>query len=99
MRIALMQAGWMLLGAPYVNTLIFFAGCSILSAVQLFYFGTYLPHRGPHVNEHRARSNDFSTLWSFLTCYHFGYHLEHHRYPMVPWWRLPTARKLTEAAA
>lgn len=26
---------------------------------------------------------------SFLTCYYFGYHLEHHLYPNVPWWRLP----------
>jgi fatty acid desaturase len=23
-----------------------------------------------------------------LTCYFFGYHLEHHQYPTLPWWRL-----------
>ena len=25
---------------------------------------------------------------SFLSCYHFGRHLEHHAFPGVPWWRL-----------
>lgn len=68
---------------------------SLLSTLQLFYFGTYLPHRHDDeafVDEHRATSNDFSPLVSFLTCYHFGYHHEHHRHPGVPWWRLPAVR-------
>ena len=45
-------------------------------------------------NSHRAQSNAYSTLCSFITCYHFGYHWEHHEYPCVPWWQLPTIRKM-----
>ena len=32
-------------------------------------------------------------LGSLVTCYHFGYHHEHHLYPAVPSWRLPAARR------
>jgi beta-carotene ketolase (CrtW type) len=65
---------------------------ALLSSLQLFYFGTYLPHRRqdkPFADEHRARTNRYSTAWSLLTCFHFGYHHQHHRWPMVPWWLLP----------
>ena len=34
-------------------------------------------------------------LVSFVSCYHFGYHWEHHVAPHVPWWRLPEARRNT----
>lgn len=67
----------------------------LLSSLQLFYFGTYLPHREssePFVDRHNARSNRYPVWLSFVTCYHFGYHLEHHRYPKVPWWALPQVR-------
>lgn len=67
---------------------------SIASTIQLFYFGTYLPHRGAdHPDHHHARSNAYPAWLSFLTCYHFGYHWEHHQWPYVPWWRLPAARE------
>ena len=70
----------------------------ILSSVQLFYFGTYLPHRPDRHFEGegvlKARSNDFPAWLSLLTCYHFGYHYEHHAAPWVPWWRLHKARGL-----
>jgi len=69
---------------------------NVLSTFQLFYFGTYLPHREPctgYDNPHRARSNDYSEILSFLTCYHFGYHYEHHQYSNVPWWDLPRVRR------
>ena len=69
---------------------------ALLSTLQLFYFGTYLPHRlpvGGYDNPHHAQSNAYATFWSFITCYHFGYHWEHHEYPYVPWWQLPTIRK------
>lgn len=68
---------------------------ALLSTLQLFYFGTFLPHREPaggYENRHHARSNAYRPLWSFLSCYHFGYHLEHHEFPFVPWWRLPFVR-------
>ena len=63
----------------------------ILSTVQLFYFGTYLPHRGTFdANAFPARSNNYPHWISLLTCFHFGYHFEHHKHPYVPWWYLPT---------
>lgn len=66
---------------------------SILSALQLFYFGTYLPHREPRggYNALRAQTNQGGWLWSLLTCLHFGHHEAHHLMPWVPWWRLPEA--------
>lgn len=82
-----------LVGVSLVNLLVFWVLPSLLSTLQLFYFGTYLPHRGEHDNPHHARSNTYSEMVSFLTCYHFGYHLEHHEYPWAPWWYLPTVFK------
>ena len=78
----------------YPKVLLYYALPSILSAIQLFYFGTYLPHRklNGHTNIHNARSNEFPTWLSFLTCYHFGYHYEHHAFPDTPWWALPHKR-------
>jgi len=87
-----------ILREQFPTMLAFWALPAILSSVQLFYFGTYLPHRvdeTPFTDRHRARSNDFSPIMSLLTCFHFGYHHEHHDRPGVPWWRLPAQRKLT----
>ena len=81
---------------PITNLFIFWMAPALLSTLQLFYFGTYLPHREPqegYDNRHHAKSNDYSVWLSFLTCYHFGYHWEHHEYPGTPWWRLPARRK------
>lgn len=83
-------------GVPFGKVLLFYAVPAIASSLQLFYFGTFRPHRhGPDgfADRHNARSDDFSTLASFLTCFHFGYHLEHHHHPHVPWWALPDARR------
>lgn len=86
----------LVLGAAYANLLIFWAFPAILSSLQLFTFGTYLPHHPDEdafEDEHRTRSSDFSPLVSLLTCFHFGYHHAHHAQPAVPWWRLPRAHK------
>lgn len=86
----------LILGAPLLNLLLFWALPSILSSLQLFAFGTYLPHRHGPVefgDRHRARSNDYHPLLSLLTCFHFGYHHEHHRAPHLPWWKLPAERR------
>lgn len=83
----------LLLGTSPIRLLVFWALPSIVSAVQLFYFGTYRPHRResePFADQHRARSSGYSWLLSLLTCFHFGYHHEHHAAPSVPWWRLPS---------
>ncbi|QIK80103.1 beta-carotene ketolase [Sphingomonas piscis] len=87
---------YLLLGASYANILLFWALPAILSALQLFYFGTYRPHRQeahPFADRHNARTNDFGWLASLLSCFHFGYHHEHHLAPHVPWWRLPAERR------
>lgn len=81
-----------LIHLPSNNLTLFWVIPSLLSSVQLFYFGTFLPHQEPkegYSNPHRAQSYSRPIFWSFITCYHFGYHEEHHEYPHVPWWGLP----------
>lgn len=97
--LASIGAIYMLIGASYLNLVIMWAIPAILSSVQLFYFGTYLTHRHAEefADEHLARSNDYPKWLSLLTCFHFGYHHEHHLYPHEPWWRLPL-RKLKQAS-
>lgn len=79
---------------PYVA---FWAVPSILASMQLFLFGTWLPHREgdePFADRHNARSTPLAVPVSLLTCFHFGgFHHEHHLHPSVPWWALPRARK------
>lgn len=88
-----------LVGVDQERLLVFWVLPSLLSTVQLFYFGTYLPHRGAGFeDEHRSRSNDLSEWLSLLSCYHFGYHWEHHAYPYCPWWRLPMLRRALNTA-
>ncbi len=90
----------LLCGVPFPAILLFWALPAVLSALQLFYFGTYLPHREPrggYTNRHRATSSNYPELVSLVTCYHFGYHFEHHEHPYSPWWRLPRVRRLRRA--
>lgn len=75
---------------PVDNLIFIWMFPAILSTLQLFYFGTYLPHRGTHAgeNEHKSRSQKPNHIVAFITCYFFGYHYEHHASPATPWWRL-----------
>jgi beta-carotene/zeaxanthin 4-ketolase len=94
--IALSWSYILLLHVPVANVLVFWALPAILSSLQLFAFGTYFPHRpasSPFDDHHNARSNDYPQWLSLLTCFHFGYHHEHHLAPHLPWWRLPEARE------
>lgn len=78
---------------PVLNLLCFWLLPQLLSSFQLFYFGIYQPHRRPaqgYQNKHRAVSSQASTLRSFISCYHFDYHWEHHQYPHLPWYKLPS---------
>ena len=82
---------------PEVNVLGFWVLPSVLSAVQLFYFGTYLPHRRhadlPFPDRHHTRNSAQSYLVSLWACFHFGaYHHRHHLEPSVPWFKLPKKR-------
>jgi len=69
---------------------------AMASTFQLFYFGTYLPHRLPHnhnMDPHNARSLKRNHLWAMISCYFFGYHYEHHASPHTPWWKLYSIKK------
>lgn len=64
---------------------------SIASTFQLFYFGTFIPHRLPHTEEmgpDMSRSLSKNHFVAMMTCYFFGYHSEHHAFPRTPWWQL-----------
>ena len=96
---------FLLLDVPPQNIALLYGFPAIASSLQLFYFGTYRPHR--HLGEgydfadrHHSRSNDYGALKSLLTCFHFGYHHEHHLSPATPWWALPARHRVynTEAA-
>nr|MBI1229015.1 fatty acid desaturase [Cytophagales bacterium] len=73
---------------PQENLIVFWMLPAILATLQLFYFGTYLPHRGTHINKHHSSSQSTNHVWAFISCYFFGYHYEHHDSPGTPWWRL-----------
>jgi beta-carotene/zeaxanthin 4-ketolase len=73
----------------------------LLSSWQLFYFGTFQPHRWRKPlsivewnTTAPVHSNSLPLIWSLLTCYHFGYHWEHHEYPHLPWYKLPALKKM-----
>jgi beta-carotene/zeaxanthin 4-ketolase len=104
-------SGILLLGGgglqlPVANILLFWALPLILSSIQLFIFGTYLPHRcgtigvAPSTSLQTPQADDRRTpvnrLWSLLSCYHFGnYHWAHHTHPTIPWYRLPQLHSTT----
>lgn len=74
-----------------LQLIVFWIVPAVLSTFQLFYFGTYRPHRLPHENDmqpHNARTQKRNHLWALLSCYFFGYHSEHHDSPKTPWWQL-----------
>jgi len=73
---------------PQQNLILFWVLPSLLSTLQLFYFGTYLPHKGQHNNIYQSTSQPKNHFIAFFTCYFFGYHYEHHHSPATPWWLL-----------
>ncbi len=77
------------------NLVLFWMLPAILSTLQLFYFGTYLPHKGEHAKNdiYKARSQKINHFLAFFACYFFGYHHEHHAQPYLPWWKLAEARE------
>ena len=73
------------------NLILFWILPSFLATFQLFYFGTYQPHRLPHTESmlpHNSRTQQGPHWWAMLSCYFFGYHFEHHESPQTPWWKL-----------
>jgi beta-carotene ketolase (CrtW type) len=92
-QLTLLLAAWGLLawGTSLTSVLLLCTLPLILSSLQLFVVGTYLPHRGPQGEngDHHAISLDLPEWLSLLACYHFGYHLEHHLAPELAWHQLP----------
>jgi beta-carotene/zeaxanthin 4-ketolase len=83
---------YFVLNVPPQNIALLYGFPAIASSLQLFYFGTYHPHRreeAEFADVHNARTNDYGVLASLFSCFHFGYHHEHHLSPGVPWWGLP----------
>ncbi len=99
--------GWLALAAlaapfsasPLSNVLLYGALPALLSSLQLFLVGTFLPHRHEGLApaaagaDHQPRSLDLPVWLSLLSCYHFGYHWEHHAFPHLAWHELPAARR------
>lgn len=85
--------------SPVANVVLYGALPLLLSSLQLFLVGTYLPHRpqGPGLPEvaaaHQPRSLDLPGWLSLIACFHFGYHWEHHAFPHLAWHELPKARR------
>jgi beta-carotene ketolase (CrtW type) len=74
-----------------LSIFVFWVIPAFLGTLQLFYFGTYIPHKYPHTSQmkpHNARTLKKNHLWGMLSCYFFGYHFEHHEAPNTPWWQL-----------
>ncbi len=78
--------------AIQLNIVVFWVVPLVLSSVQLFVFGTYLPHRHGQAGDgvtHRVESLPLPALISLVSCYHFGFHWEHHQHPEAAWYELP----------
>ncbi len=96
---------WLVLGvltaaestSPVSNVLLFCTLPTLLSSLQLFLVGTFIPH-SPPLTPHSPRSLYLPTWLSLLSCYHFGYHWEHHAFPQLPWHALPDARRRVKDA-
>lgn len=76
---------------PEISVWFYYVVPAFLGTLQLFYFGTYRPHKQPHTEEmmpHNARTLKANHFWAMLSCYFFGYHSEHHAGPHIPWWQL-----------
>lgn len=76
---------------PIHNVLAFYVAPLVLSSLQLFIVGTWLPHRHcmKATSSTTPRSLSLNPIVSFAACYHFGYHREHHESPSIPWFELP----------
>lgn len=96
-QMLLLLSGWGLLAvvATPGQVLLFCTVPLLLSSLQLFVVGTYLPHRQqPQPGDpHHAISLDLPEWASLLACFHFGYHWEHHAYPQLAWHQLPLSRR------
>lgn len=54
---------------------------SVLASIQLFFYGTYLVHEKDGV----IKNSKLHPWLITLTSYNFGNHINHHKYPKIPW--------------
>lgn len=102
--LTLLVAAWALQGGiamrftptAWINVLLFCVLPLLASSIQLFVFGTYLPHRLQRSarSSGGAESLELPEWLSLLACYHFGYHREHHENPGLAWFELPHQRRV-----
>ncbi len=87
-------------GTGWLNVLLFCTLPLLLSSLQLFVFGTYLPHRRqrPPLLLPRPDSLELPAWLSLLACFHFGYHREHHDQPELAWFQLPAEHRRRRGA-
>jgi beta-carotene ketolase (CrtW type) len=85
----------------WCNVLVVCVAPLLLSSWQLFVFGTYLPHRiQQQAGDRQAPTSMDLPVWlSLLTCFHFGYHREHHERPQLAWFELPAEHRRRSALA
>lgn len=95
--IATIAVVWIgVVGVDVSGVLVLWALPAVLSSLQLFRYGTYLPHRPtgvPFEDDHRSHRGTEPGWYTLATCFHFGVHHEHHLAPSVPWWRLPASHR------
>lgn len=87
--------------SAWINVILFCTLPLLLSSIQLFIFGTYLPHRKQRqpFNQRTPDSLALPSWLSLLTCFHFGYHREHHEHPDLAWYELPAQRRMSQKLA
>ncbi len=81
---------------PEISIWFFYVIPAFLGTLQLFYFGTYRPHKQPHTDDmlpHNSRTMKPNHFLAMISCYFFGYHSEHHAGPHIPWWQLYKAKQ------
>ena len=86
----------LLLWFSELRLIMFWIVPAVLSTFQLFFFGTYIPHRRPFTKSmepHFSRTLPRNHFRAMITCYFFGYHWEHHEKPTIPWWQLYKQKK------
>ena len=79
-----------------LQLIVFWIIPALISTFQLFFFGTYIPHRRPFTEKmkpHFSRTLPKNHLAAMLSCFFFGYHWEHHESPTTPWWKLYRMKK------
>jgi len=97
MQIVIMAVAYniLMIWVPEINLLLLWILPAFIGTFQLFYFGTFVPHKYPHEQNmlpHNARTLQKNHVWAMLSCYFFGYHYEHHESPKTPWWKLYTKK-------